>query len=63
MHDTDNLLFSGSVFRLNALINYRITDHIQLYFRAENLADDTSSEAYNFTYPQRSYYLGTQLNF
>lgn len=62
-HDTDNLLFSGSVFRLNALINYRITDNIQLYFRGENLADDTSSEAYNFTYPQRSYYLGTELNF
>lgn len=61
--DAGNTLWSGSVVRVNALLNYRLTENSQIYLRADNLTNDKTAELYSFNYPHRSFYLGAELDF
>lgn len=60
-NDNQHLLPSvGSVVRLNVTLNYAISPTLTAYLRAENLTDDSTSEAYGLGYPERAFYVGAK---
>ncbi len=61
--DSNNQLESGSIIRLNSLLNYQVNDQYELYVRAENLTDNQRTELAGFNYPHRAYYMGVKLKF
>jgi vitamin B12 transporter len=50
----------GSVVRLNGTLNYAISPTLTAYLRAENLTDNSTSEAYGLGYPARAFYVGVK---
>ncbi len=60
-NDNQHLLTPvGSVVRLSGALHYALTPTLTTYLRAENLTDDTTTEAYGMSYPARAFYLGVQ---
>jgi len=61
--DADNTLWSGSVVKLNARLNYTLNNDADIYVRADNLTNDDTVELFGFDYRHRSVYIGGNLRF
>lgn len=61
--DANNTLWSGSVVKINAALNYQLNKNSEVYLRADNLTNDETVELFGFNYPHRSFYIGSKLNF
>jgi len=62
-HDSSNILWTGSVIKLNSALSYQFNENSEIHFRADNLTEDKSIEIYGFDYPRRSFYVGGSIGF
>ena len=59
--DAANTISSGSVVKVNTLLNYQLSESSQIYFRVDNLSNDDTVELYGFNYSGRSMYMGVNV--
>jgi len=61
--DANNTLWSGSVVKINAALDYQLSKSCEIYLRVDNLTNDDTVELFGFNYPHRSVYIGSKMNF